>query len=662
MSKQPDFQGWNVFDDDEEEELQQRYYGGTKDTVLFCIDASESMHEPHEDEDEGVTKSHLQAALEAALQVAKRKIMSGPSDHIGIMLYNTEDKSSEDLKPHTYVLQQIAPLSIQSIRELNNIVQDALDDPETLRSSFPPNTGDRVPLGDVFSSCNWVMRYNAAKTGTKRVFLITNEDDPHPKNSILMGTAKVNLQDLRQVGVEVLPFFIGSDEKPFDVNKFYTQVLQREDAPDTEAVPTIPDVVTGFQDLIDKLQVRESAKRAQFSIPLHLGKGFTIGVKGYGLITEQRKTTSRKMANRGESYEELVAKTVYYDEELMIDAGKENIVYGMSLGAAPAPVKGGAPAAADAEDAGEEGGARKPAGAKPTRVTAVKSRVYFTKDEVKQFRTLGLEPGLKLLGFKDRTELRFEDNVKHSLFIYPNESAFNGSTRTFAALLQVLAKKDKFALVVGITRANSSPAFYAMIPQEEVLDKAGAQIVPPGFHLIVLPFADDIRSATVESAEAASDELKDAARALINKLNVKSGYDPKKFPNPALKLHYEQLQALAFDEPYDFEKFDDPSAPPYDVIHQRAGPLLVKWKEALDEDPASEKIKVTATGGTKRKAAASTVGDVADAEIRSRADAGTLDKLKVDQLKAFLRSKGQSVSGKKADLTDRIQQWVDDHP
>lgn len=29
--------------------------------------------------------------------------------------------------------------------------------------------------------------------------------------------------------------------------------------------------------------------------------------------------------------------------------------------------------------------------------------------------------GLKLLGFKDKEELRFEDNVKHSQFIYPDE-------------------------------------------------------------------------------------------------------------------------------------------------------------------------------------------------------------------------------------------------
>lgn len=29
--------------------------------------------------------------------------------------------------------------------------------------------------------------------------------------------------------------------------------------------------------------------------------------------------------------------------------------------------------------------------------------------------------GIKLLGFKDRSELTFEDNVKHSYFIYPDE-------------------------------------------------------------------------------------------------------------------------------------------------------------------------------------------------------------------------------------------------
>lgn len=43
--------------------------------------------------------------------------------------------------------------------------------------------------------------------------------------------------------------------------------------------------------------------------------------------------------------------------------------------------------------------------------------------QVSQPRCRSLSPfiGLKLLGFKDRSELAFEDNTKHSLFIYPDE-------------------------------------------------------------------------------------------------------------------------------------------------------------------------------------------------------------------------------------------------
>lgn len=37
-------------------------------------------------------------------------------------------------------------------------------------------------------------------------------------------------------------------------------------------------------------------------------------------------------------------------------------------------------------------------------------------------------PGLKLLGFKDKGELAFEDNIKHSIFIYPDERV-SGVTR-----------------------------------------------------------------------------------------------------------------------------------------------------------------------------------------------------------------------------------------
>lgn len=54
--------------------------------------------------------------------------------------------------------------------------------------------------------------------------------------------------------------------------------------------------------------------------------------------------------------------------------------------------------------------------------------MFYTADEIKSLRTLGLRPGIKLLGFKDSTELRIEDNVKHSIFIFPNEQVRSFAT------------------------------------------------------------------------------------------------------------------------------------------------------------------------------------------------------------------------------------------
>ncbi|KAF5374544.1 hypothetical protein D9757_012407 [Collybiopsis confluens] len=93
-----------------------------------------------------------------------------------------------------------------------------------------------------------------------------------------------------------------------------------------------------------------------------------------------------------------------------------------------------------------------------------------------------------------------------------------------------------------------------------------------------MPFADDIRSAPVEEGFIASDELKDAARQWIN--------GPDLYPNPALAYHYEQLEASAFQEPYNADEFEDLTEPNVDMIHKKAGALLVQWKLDLLDNHA----------------------------------------------------------------------------
>jgi len=73
---------------------------------------------------------------------------------------------------------------------------------------------------------------------------------------------------------------------------------------------------------------------------------------------------------------------------------------------------------------------------------------------------------------------------------------YAGSRRTFTALLSSMIKKGKIGLVRALTRKNASPSFCALLPQEEGEREGWAE--PGGFHLIPLPFADDIRAAPIE--------------------------------------------------------------------------------------------------------------------------------------------------------------------
>ena len=65
-------------------------------------------------------------------------------------------------------------------------------------------------------------------------------------------------------------------------------------------------------------------------------------------------------------------------------------------------------------------------------------------------------PGIKLLGFKSRKDLAFEDNIKHSLFIYPDEMVRSPSNWHSPSVPYLFANEisvpDRFGSVRGIHR------------------------------------------------------------------------------------------------------------------------------------------------------------------------------------------------------------------
>ncbi|PPQ83990.1 hypothetical protein CVT25_000536 [Psilocybe cyanescens] len=660
------YDDWNALEEEEEELQDASMFDTKRDVILFCIDCSESMLEPYDDPKyEDVKTCHLFTALEAAMQIQKKKIIVGPNDSVGIMLFNTTRRSEtnrsegSEIKKNTFLFQPISPLSAPKIQELIQLLDAAREDLDELRKTFPPLITGRVPMGDVFTSCNWIIRDGAPKTASKRVFLITDEDDPHSNvgSKQLTISARTTLIDLTQAGVTVEPFFISAGEKGFNASKFYSSILLPTDLEDEEELQKDASIlpesisISRIEDLLSQMRFHEVPKRAQFSVPFQLADGFTIGIKGYGLVTEQKKGTYKYFADVDNELKVATSRTIYAEEGNQKEVDKTKIVYGPDLGMGASKPEVGA--ADDDEDNDEE-----ITGGFGARVVKAGQRPFFTAEDIRSFRTLGLEPGIKLLGFKDRAELQLEDNVKHSQFIYPDEMSYSGSKRTFSALLKSMIEKGKIGIALCLTRRNASPVFCALLPQEEK-GEASDWDDPAGFHLIQLPFADDIRAAAIEESMRTSKEMKTAALAWIDKLTMKKGtYEPDSFPNPALAYHNEQLQASAFREEYDPDSFEDLTEPKVDAMHKRAGKLMKDWKIALTEDP-SINVVVPATG-QKRKA---TNQDVAlgEAEIRSMCDNGTLAKLRVDQLKDFLKSKGESVSGKKADLVDRASDWFGSH-
>ncbi|KAG8886389.1 ATP-dependent DNA helicase II subunit 1 [Tulasnella sp. 331] len=390
---------WDLTADDDEE-LEETLYESAKETILFCIDASKSMQAPQPGKKEDTPRSNLLMALECAADLQKRLVLFNPSTSVGVVLFNTEDRfdgegEETSVKDHHQLIQTIKQINAPQIQSLLSIIAEAEEDPKALAKRFAPVSRE-IALATVFNCCTGIFRQGAPKTSVKRVFLITDNDSP-PNNAHDISVASRTYLDLTDIGATVVPFFLSNKRDPFDVTKFYSHILV--DIHESGDIETIPDPIAGFEELKEEMRIRESVKRALFSVPLHFGEGLTIGVKGYGLVTETKKPNAKKFANMGQRMEDVTAVTIYVDAEQQVEIDKAKIVYGF---------KDSFPTEkTDDEESAQE---TKSSQAKVTRrqvslnlrtEISIRSSIHpapsqpvlFTAEQVREFKTLGFEPG-----------------------------------------------------------------------------------------------------------------------------------------------------------------------------------------------------------------------------------------------------------------------------
>lgn len=224
----------------------------------------------------------------------------------------------------------------------------------------------------------------------------------------------------------------------------------------------------------------------------------------------------------------------------------------------------------------------------------------------------------------------------------------------FASLLKSCLELNKLILCRWTARRGSPPRLVALLPQAEKLDEIGTQIKAPGFNMIPLPFADDIRHLRFsdddgkekEHALVASYDQIDKAKALMSKLVLSGRYNPDSFDNPVLQRHYANLQALALDQEPEGNLQHDPTMPDYDRIRSKAEAQIAEFKEAIGlADVTEQPAKV------KRPAASASADYDCIKDIDAvKSDPSALAKFTVNDLKTYLESVGIKAKRLKAEI------------
>ncbi|KAI0974510.1 hypothetical protein F4678DRAFT_470506 [Xylaria arbuscula] len=633
-------------EEDEEDEFTESHYKAQKDALIFAIQVSESMLQPPpESEDKKASKdSAALAALKCAYQVMQQRIISNPKDMIGIVLFGTAKTKTTDIKlpdSHCYLLTDLEVPAADDVKALRSLVEEGEDVDEILTPSKKP--ADMVMLLRLVLH---LFQTRAPNFGSRRLFIITDNDDPCAgmKRNPSWDPA-VGAKDIHDHGCTIELFPITHQDSNFDTSKFYDDIIYRDPVLDEASSGKVAPAESGggldlLHSLVSNINSRQTPKRAYFSgMPFELGPGLTISVKGYNITQKQVPARSCYIWLEGERPQVAVGETARLTEDSARTVENYEVKKAYKFGS---------------------------------------EYVYFTDEEQKSIKQFG-GPCIRIVGFKDRSLLKFWASIKKSTYIFPSEEGYVGSTRVFTAVWQKLLKSKKVGVAWHIARKNGNPQLVAVIPSRATSDvKSGTQYMPAGLWLYPIPFVDDVRDGPETGRVIrTTNALTDRMNKVVQQLQLPGGtYNPSKYPNPALQWHYKILQALALEDVVP-DQPEDATVPKYRAIHKRCGGYIQEWSqvasdvlgqiqeqkkikrelESHDDDderrPAKKARAVTTKDGNTGEDGLNT------AELRPRYDAGTLSKLTVAELRSAMTRQGLDTKGLKKDLVERLEQWMD---
>lgn len=282
-------------------------------------------------------------------------------------------------------------------------------------------------------------------------------------------------------------------------------------------------------------------------------------------------------------------------------------------------------------------------------------------------------------------------NLRTSWLMRPDDKKAVNSSTTMRSFLKVLEEKDFVAICCIRKRSNEIARLHALVPQSEVR-RDRKLITPEGFHVVPLPYADDVRSLPVgfelaqegERGGAPSREAIDAAKQLVKSVNLGKNFtnslESGDLRNPGLLRQFAHIEACALgtavnedDAVTNVEGARLKMEPPEDFCTgskaDEVNGLVGSLKRAISST-YDEEVEMKATGKRKaadpeaaaKKAAKKQESEKKAAEInwQEMRAAGKLSKATVADLTAYCKANDLTVpsKAKKQDLLELVDKHL----
>ncbi|KAI7901081.1 SPOC like C-terminal domain-containing protein [Cokeromyces recurvatus] len=601
-------------DDKEEDSIKPEEEFNLKQCTIYAIDCRSSMIQLNEH-----GEIPLLMILKSIRLKCLDKINSRSTDQMGLILFGTREKNNSANKDNIYVLQPLDILDAPRMKEIDMLIQNISFIKEKYGS-----TDELFPISDLFWVCSDIM-LSAPKLSIKRVILITDNDDPTSHNPVYRKTAIQRVKDLNHVGVECIVFGLDRVGHTFDKDIFYKDISYFNDYQLKEEKDDFKDKVLSYtgklSDLFEKIKTFQTTTRSGFRLPLQIAPNLIIGIRGYNMIIEQKIDNPRYFYTSGEQLKEVKSITRWKcadtNEILTSIDIKTSYNYG-----------------------GE--------------------KVILSKQDIEKIQTVN-EPGILVLGFRELKALKAYHQISHPYFIYPDEMQYKESKNVFFLLLNTLLNKGQMAICSFVKRLNTIPKIVALLPQAEKIDKNGNQIDPPGFQLIILPFADEIRNIPPYTIPEDFEYSSTLAKRLIEKFTIKEGYNPTKYHNPFLQNHKNLVQKIALDNDHDL--IHDAVTPNYHFIESNLSNDIEAFKKSVGLDTIclediNNNIKRKTSSIDNELLLSYKKSKTEELTVPQHWEANTLNNVTNNSLKEFLLSVGIHPKKLKADLVCQVDAYL----